>query len=308
MRHIEFNEFPKNVQIDVNNFCNLHCPICANSARRAGNKIKPENMSLENFKIIVSKLNFPAHFTFGNKSEPMLNPRLFEMIKHLRAKNKGAYTQILTNFTLLENFSASEVVNSGVNQILVGLDGINPEMYAKYRVGGDFNTVIKNIKDVQEYKKKINSALPEMEIVFVVFKHNENYLEEAKKMAQGLGCKIQFRRTDIQQGFEHWAPESKTFEDDKTAPVWISPVASPCAEPWLKMNIYSDGEVCTCCSEQQISAGNIFKQSFDEIWNGSLYKNTRAFLTGAQTSCDVPCLECPVYKNNNLNAFSFNIK
>jgi len=270
--------------------------MCASRARREGEKIVPQNMSLESFKVIASKLNFPAHFTFGNKSEPMANPELFNMIKHLRAVNKNAYTQILTNFTLLDNFGADAVIDSGLDHILVGLDGIDGEMYSKYRVGGDFQAVINNIKSMQKSPVK-------MEIVFVVFKHNEHVLEKAKKMAKDLGCDITFRRTDSHPGFEDWLPQNIDF--CKTEIFFKPPVESVCGEPWVKMNIYHDGEVSTCCSEAQVSAGNILKQSFDEIWNGEAYKTARQTLLGGASNAS--CLDCAVYKKDGLNAFNFKV-
>ncbi|MCL2389633.1 MAG: radical SAM protein [Elusimicrobia bacterium] len=315
MDKIIFKDTPKNVQIDVNNFCNLSCPMCASRERRQGNKITPENMSIENFKIIASKLNFPAHFTFGNKSEPLVNPEIFNMIKCLRTVNKGAYTQVLSNFNLLENFGVETLVNSGVDHILVGLDGTNSEMYAKYRIGGNFDTVIKNIKAVQKYKKDHNISTPLMEIVFVVFKHNEHVLQKAKDMAKSLDCAISFRHTDCHAGFESWFPQSIDFssEEFNLAPRanWAEelPFNAPCKEPWLKMNIYHNGEVCTCCSDAKISAGNIFKQNFNEIWNGTVYQSARSVLLGgkANTAQANACLECPVYTKNNCNAFDFKV-
>ena len=85
--------FPGNVQIDVNNFCNLNCPVCANAARRGQAVPAPKlNMSLDNFESIASKLNFPSTFTFGNKNEPMLNPDVFKMISHLHKVNPNAHS------------------------------------------------------------------------------------------------------------------------------------------------------------------------------------------------------------------------
>ncbi len=295
------DQYPSLVQIDVSNFCNLKCPLCSNRDRRNQVPVKKGNMSLADFKVVAGKLKSAPRFIFGAKNEPLMNRDIFSMIRHLSDLNPKVETELLTNLTTAGQFKMEEIVGSRVQRISVGMDGIDPQMYAKYRVGGDFNAVVENIRAIQGFKARQGVELPSLEILFIVFRHNEHALDEARALARRLGCKITFLRTNFYEGLEAWFPR-RTGLDAGAARVPAEGSAPregvSCLDPWRKMNVYHDGLVCTCSSEARIPAGNIFKSSFEEIWNGKVYQSTRARILGRLESVTEPddCETCPVYR------------
>lgn len=284
----------REIKIDVTNVCNLSCPLCPDTDRRTGREHAPKIMSFSEFKKFADSIKiFPEHITFGSKHEPLINKSIWKMIKYINDKNADLQTSILTNLNLLG--SVSEMVESKVRNVLIGLDGIDQESYEKYRTGGNFDVVIDNIKLIQHYKKKINSEYPKLSVIFVVFRHNEHLTDLAKEFFKKFEVDVCFRRTDFYKGFEDWMPVNFQCLHEKTA------CGHCCNEPFESANINVFGDVYPCCAEEIIKfpVGNVFQQPFDEIWNGEKINNIRNFLLNKTAgNSGAACLFCPVYKRN----------
>ena len=138
------------IKIDVTNTCNLSCPLCPNSYRRNKQNIPNKNISLPEFCNFINEIKIPPKgMGFGVNNEPLLNKDIFNMISFVN--KKGITSTLFSNFTLSNTFSIEDIVNSGIKYICIGLDGIDQQSYSKYRIGGNFDTVINSIKQIQEY-------------------------------------------------------------------------------------------------------------------------------------------------------------
>ncbi len=292
------------IKIDVTNTCNLSCPLCPNSYRRNKESIPVKNMSLKDFCDFINEMKTPPRsIGFGVNNEPLLNKDIFSMINFVNKKN--ITTTLFSNFTLSNNYSAETIINSGIKYICIGLDGIDQQSYSKYRIGGNFDTVINSIKQIQEYKKLHNSEFPKIKIIFIVFKHNENLIEKAKKLFADMETPVFFRRTDLYAGFEDWFPvkfEQKNSNEDRI-PVQHNKTDAICTEPFFSVTIDAFGNVYPCCGDGafDFSVGNIFKESFDNIWNCEKMYNIRNVLQKKGNATNIPCINCPIYKQDNTN-------
>lgn len=54
-----------------------------------------------------------------------------------------------------------------------------------------------------------------------------------------------------------------------------NPTTEDCGYPWIQTIFRANGDVCSCCQGRHIM-GNLYKNSFDEIWNGEKYQALRA--------------------------------
>ena len=293
------------IKIDVTNTCNLSCPLCPNSYRRNKQNIPNKNISLPEFCNFINEIKIPPKgMGFGVNNEPLLNKDIFNMISFVN--KKGITSTLFSNFTLSNTFSIEDIVNSGIKYICIGLDGIDQQSYSKYRIGGNFDTVINSIKQIQEYKKQHNLEFPKIKIIFIVFKHNENLTDKAEKLFTDLKIPVFFRRTDLYAGFEDWFPTNfkQTNSNEDRIPTQHTPIKAICTEPFFSVTIDAFGKVYPCCGDGafNFSVGNIFHDSFEDIWNCEKMYNIRNVL---QKKCnnilDVPCISCPIYKQDNNN-------
>ena len=91
------------------------------------------------------------------------------------------------NFNHAREHVLEDLVKYQVRRITVSIDGASSETYQKYRVGGDFERVIANVRKLNEYKKAYKSEYPRLRWQFIVFDHNVHELRAAQDMAKSLG-------------------------------------------------------------------------------------------------------------------------
>ena len=146
--------YPPIVMIEPTDVCNLKCPMCPSgngSLKRAKGYMK-----FDTFKKIIDDIcDYSMMILLWNQGEPFLNKELTKMSRY--ASQKGLYVIVSTNASL--ELDEKEIVNSGIDTLIFSLDGIRQESYEKYRVNGNLNTVLKNMKKIISEKRKKNTML-----------------------------------------------------------------------------------------------------------------------------------------------------
>jgi len=308
---LKVSSLPPHLHIDVTNSCNLHCPFCVNKLRRDGNETAG-TMSFKQFKYIVDLLRpYLVSINFGDKSEPTLNKDLYRMIDYASHKY-NIVCHMNTNFNIFSKEKAREMISSRLALVKIGADGATQKTYAKYRIGGNLARVLANIRLLQRLKKVMGSKNPAIRMIYVGFKHNERELPKAKKIAKKLGIEFSYLPGEIfniDKVYKDWLPKNPKYSryiiqntrvnGKKALKISNRFGAYPCCLPWKTFNVDANGFVYICChkNDANYSAGNIFKDRFEDIWNGRIYKDARSYLTHFKTSRNrsVPCLTC-----NNL--------
>ena len=124
---------------------------------RSGTMKRPsENLSFPDFKKIVDKTSpWCQYLSLYFQGEPFLNPQMIPMIHY--AKQKSMFVASSTNGHFFDDTTAKQTVESGLDKLIISLDGATPEIYRKYRVDGDFETVITGIRNLVKWKQTLKS-------------------------------------------------------------------------------------------------------------------------------------------------------
>ncbi len=145
---------PLTLAIESTAKCNLFCPMCP----RENIYFPPKDMELAVFKKIIDEgkdcLEFAVPYGVG---EPLLNPELYDMLAY--CKSVGVPTGISTNATILTEEASRRLILSGLDYIIFAVDGATRETYEKYRKGGDFEKVRRNILGFLSVKKQLRSKI-----------------------------------------------------------------------------------------------------------------------------------------------------
>ena len=315
--------YPTGVIIDPINICNLKCPLCPTGAKKSN--YKPTVMSFETFKTVIDKIHSLKSIALFNWGEPFLNKDIFKMIEY--AKKKHISVTIHTNFSFKKDDKFFEdIVNSDLDLLTLSIDGTNPETYSKYRVGGDYNLVISNIKKLVETKKRLNKDKPDIMWKMVVNKFNEKEIEKARQISKGLGIKFATAAMnladvypnvdfgDINKNKDYWLPKNEKYLRHYYRMGYKFPLNdSICTRPFTTIIINPDGKVAPCCwtvNEEDI-VGDLTKESFKEIWNNDKYRFTRSLFSkkrynGPKTGS--VCERCHNYRKFDKKKDSFKIK
>lgn len=169
--------------IETSNTCNFRCPTCPTPHKLIYEKRAPAMMDLEKFKKIIDNIKDYVHIVYlYNSNEPLLHPHIIEMIKY--ASDNNLHTMISTNCSLLDEKKTEELLNSGLGEIRVALDGLKKESYEKFRVGGDFETVKKNIEYLCRRKAALGVKRPIVTLQFILNKLNQDEIPAIKEFAE----------------------------------------------------------------------------------------------------------------------------
>ncbi len=274
---------PPIIMVEPTNICNLKCPMCpAIVGKRVLHK---GQLSLARFKELMDEIGDSVfQVQFWNQGEPFINKEFLDMVRY--AKTKGVMAITSTNGHFIPTDEAAEaIVRSGLDQIIFSMDGTNQETYEKYRIGGNFNQVIEGLRRLSEARMRLQSKRPLIELQFIVFKHNQDEIDDIIRLAKEFKLdRLSFKTAMVytpEQAETYLSEEQKEevyrLEQDKVkrkqgVPNW-------CNRLWLNSTINWDGTVVPCCFD--VDSDYIFdtlferKLSFRQVWKNTAYQNFR---------------------------------
>lgn len=286
--------YPPVIMIEPTNICNLRCPLCPSGN---GTLKRPKGyMTLENFKKIIDQVYKHSFMVvLWNQGEPFLNDDILKMIEY--ASNHGMFTLLSTNGNT--HPSTEEVVKSGLDSIIVSLDGATQETYNKYRINGELAKVLDFARKLVSAKKQLKRKNPLIRWQFLVMKHNEHELEEIRKYARETGVdNLELKTVQIysKEDVENYLPENPKYRrynikgDDFELKAGIP---NRCRRIWINGVINWDGEMTVCCFDKdtQIKIGNIKDENVKNLWKSSRFMNFRKQILKNRKSFEI-CRNC----------------
>lgn len=269
--------YPTAVMIEPTNICNLKCPLCPSGN---GTLKRPKGyMSFNLFRKIIDEVkNYATMIILWNQGEPYLNPEINQMVKY--ATDAGLFT--LTSTNLNADMDADEIVKSGIDSMIVSVDGATQETYNQYRVNGNLDKVITNVKNIVEAKKRLKSATPIIRWQFLVMKHNEHEIEKIKQMAKELDVdQLSFKTIQIYTKDDiKFLPDNPKYRRYKLSGEEFEikfKMENKCRRMWQQPVVNWNGDVAICCYDKDIEfpVGNVKEQSLLSIWQGKAFQNMR---------------------------------
>ncbi|OGR07507.1 MAG: hypothetical protein A2511_12250 [Deltaproteobacteria bacterium RIFOXYD12_FULL_50_9] len=259
---------------EVTNVCNLKCPFCLTGKGIFGGR-EVRHMSFAESKHIIDAVADYTYllqlYTWG---EPLLNKDLIQIIEY--AKQRNMYVMLSTNATLMTPAYNEKLLNSGIDYVMVAIDGGSDETYKQYRVGGNYLKVLANVKDLLEQRKAKKIAHPFVEWQFIVFRHNEHEVKETEKLAYSIGIN-KFTPLPAYVENEKWLP---TLKEYKKSTIYNPERLKNCDRPWSHLNVRADGGIAPCCFEffKKDDFGNLKKDDFEEFWNNAYFQESRRLI------------------------------
>src|SRR6186713_3713725 len=176
--------YPVSISFEPTTSCNLRCPECPSGLRAF---TRPTGMLERNFfKETIDQLHKQLlYLVFYFQGEPFLNPDFLVMVKY--ASSKKIYTATSTNAHYLNDDNARRTIESGLDRLIISIDGTTQEVYEQYRVGGNLSKVIEGTKNIIKWKKELKSKTPFIVFQFLVVKPNEHQIEDVKKLGKEIG-------------------------------------------------------------------------------------------------------------------------
>lgn len=303
---------PTSIAIEPTTSCNLRCPECPSGLRSF---TRETGMLEETFfrKTIDELYKDTFYLTFYFQGEPYLNPGFLDMVKY--ASQKNIYTATSTNAHYLDDKNAKATVESGLDRLIISIDGTTKQSYESYRIGGDLQKVLEGTKNILKWKKELRSSTPHVIFQFVVFRQNEHEVEDIKKLGKQLGVdevkiksaqiydyengndripvKEEFSRYTKMSGNGKMAVDLPLAKGDKGGFVVKGEQPDSCWKMWSSCVITWDGKIVPCCFDKDAKhqLGNLKEKPFRDIWLNGSYTKFRTSLLKSRKEIDI-CSNC----------------
>ncbi len=288
---------PFTVSIEPTTACNLKCPECPSGLRAF---TRPTGNLKEDFfrKTIDHIHNKLLYLIFYFQGEPFINPKFLDMVRY--AHDRGIYTITSTNGHFLDDDNARQTIESGLDRIIISLDGTSQDVYEQYRKEGKLDKVIEGTKNLVKWKNQLNSNHPHIIFQFLVVKPNEHQIPDVYKLAKELGVNEVKLKTAQVYDYKYGNPlipdNPKYSRYTKLADnsyKFKNSLANHCWKLWHSAVITWDGAVVPCCFDKDAShiMGDLKQNSLQEIWQQKTYNYFRSQIVNSRSSIDI-CANC----------------
>ena len=295
---------PKALWVEASTLCQLRCTGCGfqrNNHRALG----AGYLTFQNFKKLVDDNPQVKRIELSNYGEIFLNPELVSIMKYAQEKGVRLTAYNGVNFNTVSDEQLKALVDYGFEGMVVSIDGASNETYVKYRVGGNFERVIDNIRMLLAYREAKGSKYPKVKWKYIIMQHNELEVAKAKQMAKELGIPIKFsldwdknyKPTHVdflkrETGLTSLTQKEYTEEAKES---WCGDVI--CNNMILAPQINWDGRLLGCCSYSTGDYGvNVFEVGLKKALHSKLYVKSKKCLLKVHPREDVygdsPCYNC----------------
>lgn len=246
---------PVCLKAEISRQCHVHCLYCFAAK-------SDDFISLDEFKKLIQMVQQSAVMVQLHEiGEPLLHPDVIECIRFAHACGLGTVISTSLSIARPDSFWLG-LAESGLDHLIVAIDGATQEVYQKYRTRGDFELVLANLQRIIKSRARIGSRMT-IEWQMIDFPWNRHEQSTAREMSHQFGCDV-FRLI----------PDASVREDNVNRGVVRQ---RNCIWSFLLLLVNAYGDVMPCfkpgCGPTAL--GNLREQSFAEIWNGQQMRRIR---------------------------------
>ena len=289
--------YPFSLSIEPTTACNLACPECPSGLKQFSRPTGKLNLEL-NEKILEQVKSTVFYINYYFQGEPFIHPQFLDLIR--AAKKARIYTATSTNAHFIDKMKALEIVDSGLDRLIISIDGMSQESYEQYRINGQLSKVIEASTFLVEAKRERKSSTPYLIFQFLAVKPNEKEIPAVFSLAKEIG--IDEVRIKTAQFYDFKHGNALMPEQDKYSRYSLQRngtyklkgrQGNHCWRMWSGSVLTWDGKVVPCCFDKDAShvLGDVSQQEFKKIWNSSAYQKFRYTVLTKRDEIEI-CRNC----------------
>ncbi len=328
--------YPHRMYIEVTDECNLRCPMCTQTVLSGPRK----RISLDVFAKVRPLLRYMDLVHFTGCGETFLHPQLMDMLAEV--PHEHCAVRIITNGLLLDEATSRRLIEIGLHELWISIDGVDAATFEKIRGSKLFHRVIENVRTLTRLRKEMQRARPRVALNFVAQRSNIEQLPDFVRMAKELGADavnvgfLQVYSRELlveslyfyQELSDHYMAEAKRvaqevgidlyvpgfFKEGRAAPVEVPTTkkdyhqhgAQPkCVEPYGFVLVHADGTLGPCCVNDS-RLGSLQEKDFVEAWTAPLYQDFRRRVSTPEEDFD--CQHCMLEGYKDIREFEHHAK
>ncbi len=280
--------YPFSITFELSSFCNLHCPQC--SVGR-GETIRESRFIDKSFVFDILK-RFKKRSFYLNlylQGEPLLNKDIPMLVA--KAKQEKYYTYVSTNGTLLTKELSLKIVNSGLDRLLISVDGTTQLSYSFYRRGGKLEQVLEGVKNIIEARKNLKKKNPVIIMQFLVNKQNEEEIKNLPSFAAQHNFDVlEIKSMQVYDNKAAYLPQQKKFNRYYKKKKSVKNKA--CFRLWSHLVFTSDGVNIPCCYDKIPTYAFAPQVNYDyNNWKSAEFQKFRKAVIRNRSNIDI-CNNC----------------
>jgi MoaA/NifB/PqqE/SkfB family radical SAM enzyme len=277
--------YPAHLFIETTRVCNLKCSFCP----RDKSPIPGAHMDFSLFCRLIDEAG-----GFGRRSfclhmfgEPLLHPRLGEMIGYIKRANPSHAILLTTNGYALDEHKDRMILENNVDKVVFSFFSLRPERNRDLTGNQNITQAVSNLKRLALCKKERHSKTS-IYIRFLLSPGNCDEKNDFRRLAKESGVRLEVRPTHNYSG---------VIGNDYTSGL-ARKKRYPCYHPWFSPAITWDGKVVLCCNDWNYSAviGDISASGLAAAWQSDKIKVWRSLhLKGRYAEIPL-CRDCNVWR------------
>ena len=306
--------YPMALQLEPTTQCQLSCPLCPRTSAAPGQE--QGYMPWPHYQRLMDEVG-PSLLTmaFWQWGEPLLHPCITPMIR--RAHDFGILTLLSTNGQVRAGeFDLAGLVASGLDMLIVSMDGTTRQRYETFRKGGSIERVMQFTKAVTETKRRLKSLTPLVNVRAIATSGNEQEIESVRAFARGAGADaFSIKSVSLYYDADPSNPSlpkelkhrSYQYQGEREASEYAA-APNLCIKPWTWPTLRHDGTLllCECDHAMRYPLGNVFSApSFRSVWQGPRSQELRRrFPASGRIDLDF-CLRCRYKRDDAIREIDF---
>lgn len=292
----------RSVRIDAASVCQLRCPGCTTGTGQLPSTVGSGLLSVEHLVAFLDRHPGVRHVELSNWGEVLLNPQLPTILRELHERRVQVTLNNGINFNTVSDEAMEALVKYRVRSMVFSIDGATQEAYENYRVRGNLERVLANIKTLNSLKATHRTSFPVLTWKMILFGHNQHEIEAARAKALQLGMSF---RTEINTSGSAW---ELADEDAARKASGLDVVSQEqhvevrgttfskrfCHQLWNAPQINWNGKILGCCMNTWSDFGS---EAFSDQGLQSerlIYARRMLMGKGAERE-DIPCTTCGEY-------------
>ena len=268
---------PRIVHIETRTRCSGRCSFCLASVLTDPRNDELMNMDLF-LKIIndLKEINYNNRLSLYNNNEPLLDKRIFEMIKISRKELPNSFIEIKTNARSLTFEKLLELFNSGLDYLYIN-DYVDEKAYK-----------------LKKFSKRVESLKNEIRKTRRFKGTNEDNTFERISVALRFEGEVLNSRAGTAPNRKEVFSNSKEWRSKKLL----------CFRPFEMITINPRGKIALCSEDLLFSElmGDVNNESIKNIWMSKKYFEVRKDLLNGNRDCKSTCKKCD-YRGFTMESF-----
>lgn len=289
------------LSIEPTTSCNLRCPECPSGLRsftRPTGMLDPARLA----NLLHGPEGLGRELVYLNlyfQGEPYLHPGMDELVAV--GKRSGIYVSTSTNAHHIGGERAEAIVKSGIDRLIISIDGATQQAYSSYRVGGKLERVLAGTQAIMKAKAALRSRTPHVVWQFLVVGTNEHQLQDMQRLAAQCGVdEFVVKTAQIDQPEDHHPlltqdPRLRRYDRSPDGR-WVlrNPLLDQCWRMWQGAVVTWDGQVVPCCFDKDAQHTMGIAEdgpAFRGLWRSDQYHAFRTSVFSGRGQIDM-CQNC----------------